>query len=179
MDKIDIERLRRAVKSDEKYLKFKRAVDKNPNLHLPFEELHDELGRMQRTRQVRSLSRSDKNFTQTVIDAMLQDQAYRSRCTEILASCISITGAFQETLVNLRDYLILEYGTRMGSKGRVTKEERRNFMENVLRPFFRYIHKVEQLKEHARLIIEDIDKAGYTYRNLVESIKLLGKPESI
>ena len=109
---------------------------------------------------------------------MLQDQAYRSRCTEILASCISIDGGFQETLVNLRDYLLLEYGARI-SRGRTTKDERRQFMENVLRPFFRYLHRVDQLKSHAKYLIDDIDKAGYTYRNLVESIKLLGKPEIV
>ena len=109
---------------------------------------------------------------------MLQDQAYRSRCAEILASCIMIDGTFNETLCNLRDYLLLEYGGRMG-RGRTTKEERRQFMENVLRPFFRYLYKVDQIKQHAKYIVDDIDKAGFTYRNLVESIKLMGRPEII
>lgn len=178
MDKEDLDLLRRMVKRDDKYKRFKKAATTNPNLQLPFEDLHEELERMQRTRGVRSLNRKDKNFTGSVIDAMLQDQAYRSRCTEILASCISIDGGFQETLVNLRDYLLLEYGARI-SRGRTTKEERRQFMENVLRPFFRYLHRVDQLKSHAKYLIDDIDKAGYTYRNLVESIKLLGKPEIV
>lgn len=175
MGKVDIEHIRRMVKRDEKYKRFKRAVETNPNLKLPFDELHDELHRLQRTRPVRSLNRKDKHFTKAVIDAMLLDQAHRSRCTEILAATISISGTFQETLTNLRDYLLLEYAKQIGG----TKNERQQFMENVLRPFFRYIHKVEQLKAHAHLVIDDIDKAGYTYRNLVESIKLLGKPESI
>lgn len=178
MDKEDLDLLRRTVKRYEKYKKFMKSVKANPNLQLPFEELHEELERMQKMRRVRSLTRKDKNFTGSVVDAMLQDQAYRSRCTEILASCIAITGGFQDTLLNLRDYLLFEYGGRIG-RGRTTKEERKNFMENVLRPLFKYLHKVEQLKEHAKYIVDDIDKAGFTYRNLVESIKLLGKPESI
>ena len=177
MDKKDYQKLRNIVKDDEKYKKFKRSVQKNPNLQMPFDVLHEELERHHRVRAVRSLSRSERDFTGQVVDAMLQDQQIRSRCTEILASCISISGTFNETLTNLRDYLMLEYGGRFS--GRSTKEERRNFMENVLRPFYRYIHKVDQLKEHARYITEDIDKAGFTFRNLVESIKLLGKPESL
>jgi len=175
MDKTDIDHLRRIVKKDEKYKRFKAAVDGNANMQLPFADLHEELSRMQKTRQVRSLSRRNKRFTQDVIDAMLQDQAYRSRCTEILTQTLEITGVYQDTLTNLRDYLLFEYGKRLGG----TKGERQQFMENVLRPFFRYIHKVEQLIDHAKLIVGDIDQAGYTYRNLVESIKLLGKPEII
>jgi hypothetical protein len=177
MNREELAHLRRTVKKDSKFIKFKDAVERNPNLRLPFEDLHEELDRMQRSRGVRSLNRKDKNFTGSVVDAMLQDQAYRSRCTEILASCLSISGTFQDTLTNLRDYLILEYASRI--PGRSTKEEKRQFMENVLRPFFLYLHNVDQLREHAKYIVTDIDQAGYTYRNLVESIKLLGKPESI
>lgn len=172
--KQDLDHIRRLVKKDDKYLRFKRSVEKNPNLQLAFDDLHEELDRMQRTRQIRSLERRSKTFTMNVVDAKLQDQQYRSRCTEILASTIPITGTFNETLTNLRDYLLLEYGKRIGG----TKNERQQFMENVLRSFFRYLHKVEQLKEHVRFIIDDIDKAGYTFNNLIELIKLLGKPES-
>lgn len=175
MDIEDLKHLKRLVKADENFIKFKRAVEKNPNLRLPFDDLHEELTREHKMRQVRSLRRSDVDFVGSVTDAMMQDARIRSRGTEILASCIAITGGFQETLTNLRDYLLLTYGKRLGG----TKEERRNFMENVLRPFFKFIHKVEQLKEHARYIIEDIDKAGYTFKGLLEAIKLLGKPESL
>jgi len=175
MDREKLDHIRRLVKADDKYKAFKRSVDKNPNLKLPFEDLHEELTRMQKTRSVRSLSRRDKRFTEAAMDAKLQDQQYRSRCAEIMAATVPITGTFTETLTNLRDYLLLEYSKRIGG----TKHERQQFMENVLRPFFRHIHKVEQLKEHCKFIIDDIDKAGYTFNNLIEFIKLLGKPESL
>ncbi|MNV25352.1 hypothetical protein D3C71_1164480 [compost metagenome] len=175
MDTEKLEHIRRLVKNDDKYGSFKKSVEKNPNLKLPFDDLHEELERMQKTRSIRSLNRRDKRFTEAVLDAKLLDQQYRSRCTEILGSTIPITGAFQDTLTNLRDYLLLQYGKRIGG----TKNERQQFMENVLRPFFKRIHKVEQLKEHCRFIVDDIDKAGYTFNNLIELIKLLGKPESL
>lgn len=173
----DIKAVRSLVRADQKYKRFKKAAQSNPNLVLPFEDLHDELRRLHSTRQVRVLSRRDVDFTATVIDAMLQDQSTRSRCTEILASCISISGTFAETLNNLRDYLMLEYGGNIGT--RTTKEERKQFMVSLLRPFYRYLHDVSQLQEHARYVIDDIDKAGFTYRNLIEGIKLLGRPETI
>lgn len=174
MSKEDLQHIRRLVKGDDKYKRFKHSVEKNPNLKLPFGDLHEEIDRIHRTRSLRSLQRTDKQFTANVLDAKLEDQRYRSRLTEILASTIPITGTFTETLTNLRDYLLLEYGKRIGG----TKNERQQFMENVLRPFFRHIHRVEQLKDHCRFIIDDIDKAGYTFNNTIELIKLLGKPES-
>ncbi len=177
MDREKIDALRRSVRRDERYQKFKRNVEKNPNLQIPFQALHEEIDRLQRMRTIRTLSRSSTSFTADVVDAMLQDQAYRSRCTEILSSCISITGTFAETLNNLRDYLQLEYGHRI--PGRPTKSERQQFMESVLRPFYKHLHSVSQLQEHARYLVEDIDKAGFTFRNLVESIKLLGRPETM
>ena len=177
MDRQEIDALRRRIRKDNKVVRFKSATERNPNLQLPFDELHNELERLMRTRSIRTLDRGDKSFTASVVDAMLQDQAYRSRCTEILSSCIKITGTFQETLDNLRDYLMLEYGSQIG--GRTTKAERQQFMESVLRPFYRYLHDVRQLQEHARYLVDDIDKAGFTFRNLVEGIKLLGRPETM
>ena len=175
MDKEKLNHIRRLVKADEKYIAFKKSVEKNPTLVMPFEDLHEELERMHKTRSVRSLHRRDKRFTEAVMDANLQDQQYRSRCSEIMGSTLPFTGTFQETLTNLRDYLLLEYGKRIGG----TKHERQQFMENVLRPFFRRLHIVEQLKAHCKFIMEDIDQAGYTFKNMIEYIKLLGKPESL
>lgn len=177
MNNESIKALRRIVRKDERYLRFRRAAERNPSLQIPFEELHEELTRLMATRSIRALSRSDVNFTSSVVDAMLQDQAYRSRCAEILASCIAVSGAFQETLTNLRDYLVLEYGSRIST--RTTKGERQQFMESTLRPFYKYVNEVEQLKEHARYLMDDIDKAGFTFRNLIEGIKLLGRPETM
>jgi hypothetical protein len=178
MNKVDLEHVRKLVKRDEKYKRFRAAVEKNPNLKLAFDDLHDELNSMHKMRLTRSLNRKSKRFTKDVIDAMTHDTSCRSRCAEILMSCLAITGDFQDTLNNLRDYLMLEYGGRI-TTGRSSKEERRQFMENVLRPFFRYIHKVEQLKKHAEYLVEDIDKASYRFRDVIEAIKLLGKPESL
>lgn len=177
MDRESIAAIRRIVRKDKRYVRFKEAAEHNPNLQLPFEKLHTELERLMGTRSIRSLSRSDVNFTSSVVDAMLQDQAYRSRCTEILASCIAISGTFNDTLNNLRDYLILEYGHRIST--RTTKAERQQFMESILRPFYKYLNQVDQLKEHAKYLIDDIDKAGFTFRNLIEGIKLLGRPETM
>lgn len=177
MNREQLDRIRRMVRKDEKYKRFSKAADHNPALHIPYDELHEELERIHRTRAMRVLTR-EKRFTEKLIDAMLTDAQSRARCADILSTCLKVTGNFHETLTNLRDYLVIEYSEQLGTRVR-TKEERRAFMESVLRPFYRYVYKVEQLEKHARLVVEDIDKAGYTFTNLVNAAKLLGKPESI
>jgi pyrimidine operon attenuation protein/uracil phosphoribosyltransferase len=49
----------------------------------------------------------------------------------------------------------------------------------VMKRFYEFFNQVQTLEKHARLIIEDVDKAGYTYRNLVEAIKILSRPEQV
>jgi hypothetical protein len=178
MHREELDVLKRKVRKDKKYLAFKENVRENPNLQLPFESLHAELDDMHKLRAVRTLRRKSDQFTQKLIDAMINDAQYRSRCVEISASCLAISTTFEETLNNLRDYLIYKYFSKYVS-GRATKEERRQFMESILTTFYEYIRRVKHLEEHTKLIINDIDQTGYTYRNLVEAVKLLGRPTDV
>lgn len=168
--------VKRRVKEDSKYKNFCRAMKSNPNLKLPFDDLYEELDSMMITRKVRSLNRKSKSFTHDVLDSMIQDQQIRSRCTEMLSSCVAIETSYKETLDNLRDYLMLEYSGSLGTRS--TKDERRSFFESVLKTQYKYLTKVDRLRQQATYIITDIDKAGYNYRNIVEMIKLMSNPSA-
>lgn len=169
--------IRRRIRENKKYQRFKQAQENNPNNVIDFPALHEEIERMHKTRAIRSLHRKSKGFVDDVVDALLQDQQHRARCTEILAVCVTVSGTMTDTLNNLRDYLIIEYTDILRSIG--TVKERQAVVESVLRPFYEYLEKIEQLRSHARLIIEDIDKAGYGFTNLVHTLQLLSKPERI
>lgn len=169
--------IRRRIRSDSKYQRFKESFRSNPNTAIDFDGLHEELSRLHKTRSVRSLRRKSKGFVDDVVDALLQDQQHRSRCAEILGDCVKISGAMTDTLDNLRDYLLIEFTDLL--KGVGTVKERQSVVESVLRPFYQYLEQVEQIKQHAKIIVEDIDKAGYAFTNLVASIQLLSRPERI
>lgn len=172
-----ISMIRRRIRDNKKYQQFKEAHQCNPNNVIDFAGLHDEMSRMHKTRAVRALRRKSKGFIDEVVDALLQDQQARSRCTEILGVCVNVSGAMAETLDNLRDYLVIEYSDLLRSLG--TVKERQAVVESVLRPFYKYLSEIEQLRAHARLIIEDIDKAGYAFTNLVHVAQMMAKPERI
>lgn len=178
MSPADRKALKAAIREDKKYLTFRRNIKSNPNLRLPFEDLHDELDSIHKSKASRVLRRGDAQFTQSVVDAMLIDGQNRSRCVEILSACLSVSQTFDDTLNQLRDYLIDTYYSRF-STGRSTKDERRQFMAQVLDPMYEYSRKTRLLETHAKYIIEDIDQWGYTYRNIIEGVKLMGRPNEV
>lgn len=169
--------VRRRIREDEKYKRFKTAHKNNPNNVIDFDGLHKEMARIHKTRSVRSLKRKSKGFVDDVVDALLQDQQARSRCAEIMGNCVTISGNMTQTLDNLRDYLVTEFSELLKSVG--TVGERKMVVESVLRPFYEYLNNVDQIKLHAKIIIEDVDKAGYGFTNLVNSLQLLSRPERI
>lgn len=169
--------VRRRIREDEKYKRFKVAHKNNPNNVIDFESLHNEMARIHKTRSVRALKRKSKGFVDDVVDALLQDQQARSRCAEIMGNCVTISGTMTQTLDNLRDYLVTEFSELLKTVG--TVGERKMVVESVLRPFYEYLNNVDQIKQHAKIIIEDVDKAGYGFTNLVNSLQLLSRPERI
>lgn len=171
--------IRRRVKKDKKYRRFNDLFESNPNFAMPFEDLHEELTALHTTRKTRHLRRrkNSMSFGHDLVDGMLQDQAARSRATEILAQCVKVTDGMKEMLTNLRDYLSVEYSSMLKVIGTVA--ERKAFIENVMRPFYQFLNQIETLQQHCNLLITDIDKANYTYKNLVEVLKVLVRPEQV
>jgi hypothetical protein len=167
--------IRSRIRENKKYLRFKDAFNKNPNNVIDFDSLHEEMERLHKTRHVRSLRRKSKGFAEDLLDSLIQDQRVRSRCTEILGVCITVAGAMKETLDNLSDYLLIEYTDLLKTLG--TVKERQAVVESVLRPFFKYLDQIEQLRAHAKVIIEDIDKAGFAHTNMVAAVQMLSRPE--
>ena len=178
MTKDERNALRRIIKKHKIYQRYLELFEKNPAFSINFDELHGEIETMHVTRRTRTLRRKkNAHFTENVVDAMLDDQACRSRCTEILGQCVKITNAMEENLGNVRDFLLTEFANHLKHVG--TQAERKAFVENVMKRFYEFFNQVQTLEKHARLIIEDVDKAGYTYRNLVEAIKILSRPEQV
>jgi len=174
----ELKAIRKKIRQDERFQQFLKNFRGNPAYQIPFETYHEELQRLHTTRLTRELKRKkSRSFPEKALDAMLQDQATRSRCAEILGECSKISSAMERTLSKLRDYLLSEYGGYMKIVGTVA--ERKAFVEAVMRDFYDFFDEVKTLEKSAGIVIEDIDKANYMYKNLVELIKVLSRPEQV
>lgn len=174
----ELKAIRRIIKKNQRYQQFLENFRGNPAYNIDFEEFHEELQRLHTTRLTRELKRKrTRSFPEKVCEAMLQDQSTRSRCAEILGQCTKISGAMERTLSKLRDYLCAEYADtlkRIGAQG-----ERKAFVEAIMRDFYDFYDEVKTLEKASSIVIEDIDKAGFMFKNLVEIIKVLSRPEQV
>lgn len=172
MDKVDIDHLVRRIRKDERIKRLEKAFADLPQYNLPDKEMIEEIQNLHTLRKTRSLHSKSKSFVQDIIDAMLDDGAKRGRLVEITSACFKTIHQLKGALDDLEGYILYTYGAQMN--GLRTKGEREQFVyHHVLKRFHKYVRKIERVYESAKLVIEDIDKAGYNYRNLVEAVKLL------
>lgn len=86
--------LRRIIKKHKIYQRYLELFQSNPAFRINFEAYHNEIETMHITRRTRNLKRKrNVQFIENVVDAMLDDQACRSRCAEILGECVKISNA--------------------------------------------------------------------------------------
>lgn len=168
-----VKMLKNRLREDKRLIKIKKAFGTLPEYKLDSVELRQEIESMMLTRKVRSLSGSKKMST-ALIEAMLQDQSYRSRATEILMGCVRTDKNLSRVLDSLEDYMLVEYSDLLSSSFRTIKE-RKAFVEYVLRKYYEFLDKVDEVRQVAELLIVDVDKAGYMYKNMIEALNLVSK----
>lgn len=163
-----------SVKNKPAYQKLRRIVESSTALDVAevlreIESLHS--GRSTRTLSVRRLKGS------SIAAASLQDQSYRSRIVELNLGLTrnynllstAIEAATEQLCMECRDAL-----TTAGYRSRIDKEKyirsRLGFAHNRLADMSNAI-------EIANLVIEDIDKAGWSLKLTKEVLELATRPE--
>lgn len=170
-DKQDLLRIKRRIQKDKRVRRLETAFDRLPEYNIPIKDTYEEIERIHMTRKTRHLDKSSGTFVQDVTEGMLDDQSNRSRLTEILMSCVHALKNLSSSLDTLEGYLMVEYADELSAIR--TKGERSDFIEHhVLSKYHKYVDRVSRIKEAAELVMIDIDKAGYMYKNLIESVKL-------
>lgn len=170
-DRQDMLRIKRLILKDKRVQRIERAFEELAEYNLPIKDMYEEIDRIHMTRKTRHLDKSSETFVQDIIDGMLNDQSSRSRLTEILMSCIHASRNLSSSLETLEGYLQIQYADQLGAIR--TKAERTSFIEHhILSKYHKYIDRVTRIKEAAELVMVDIDKAGFVYRNVIEAVKL-------
>jgi hypothetical protein len=174
--KVKISPLLKVLRKDEKYVRLKETFSTHENFRLPVEQLIEELKDSHKIRQVRRLNPTDPEFAKKVISAILDDQAKRSRATEILVRAVRAESLMQNALDSLKYHLLLTYSEELRSFR--TKEERLQIINTTLKQFNTFLKNVNVLKETANLIVMDIDKAAWSLKSVISVLELHTRRES-
>lgn len=168
--------LKKKLRTDDRFVRLKTVFGSLPEYRMTFEDLHEEVDLMMTTRPLRSLTRKD-NFVDNIVESMLTDQQYRSRTTEILMSCVKTEKNLSRSLGHLKDYLLTEYHPDIYSIYK-TKADREAFVDGILRKFSTFLDKIDELRQRCVLLTGDIDKAGYMFKGLLESVQISARKMS-
>lgn len=167
--------LKRTIRRDQRVKRLKQAFDDLPQYRLPFDDLKKEMRLLHSQRKLHRLSPDSPNFIHELSEAALIDHGFRSRITEILVAGLEAKSNLAKTLKALTEYLIQEYATSMVKLR--TKDERKQFIDSILNKFHSYLSNVEVLVDICRTYIDNIDKGGYTIRELNAAYQTLRKFE--
>lgn len=171
------DRVQRLIKKDVKLIRFKKAFSTLPQYRIDFEELQGEMKNLHRMRKLHSLKSDDPNFVRKISDAAITDHSFRSRLTEILVVGYEASANLNKTLNSLTDYLLSEYANDLAKLR--TKEERKQFIGSILDNFYDYLRDAELLITIVKAYIDNIDKGGYTVKELVQAHQVIRKFEGL
>jgi hypothetical protein len=174
--KVQIQPVLKVLRRDPKYKTLLDTFKNHENFNLPLESLLDELKFMHKKRIIRKLNPTDPKFADNVIKAALDDQAKRSRITEIMVRCVRAHALLSSAVDSLRYHLLATYSEELRSFR--TKEERAQVVNMVLKQFNSFLTNVSVVKESAQLIVADIDKSAWSLRLVVDTYKIHAAPET-
>lgn len=158
------------MRKDVKYKRLRSTFATHENFRLPLDSLMDELKLLHQERKVRRLNPTDPQFIDKVIEANLNDQAARSRITEILVRCVRSHTLLSSAVESLRYHLLITYSENL--KSFRTIAERAQIVNMTLKTFETFLTDVSVLKESAQLVIGDIDKAQWSLKAIIDALKL-------
>ncbi|QZE57044.1 hypothetical protein MPK67_gp171 [Erwinia phage pEa_SNUABM_32] len=171
----DLKRIRIKVKNDKRYKKLRDIYKTNDIFQQPLAELQDEARKLFKMRKVRTLNISDPQALNKVAESIIQDQSYRSRMTEIMTHIHTASKLLNDMLERFQDYASVTYAKDLKAVG--AAKERERCVRNIMAEYYRYADQLELLKEELDLYIKDIDKCGFAYRALVDTMNIINQRE--
>lgn len=138
-----------------------------------------ELDRMHATRKVRLLKTKDviHNAQTKIVSALVQNQAYRSRCVEIKMICFRTQQNLEQHYGSLFDYLKVQYKSDLGVYRTVS--ERDSAISTLLGDSTYITNQLDVVVQICDLIIADIDQATWSLKNMTDVLKIAVTPETI
>lgn len=167
----ELKRARKHLRKDTQFKRVARFFDRVSD-EISTEGFYDEIKRLHKMRSSRTLDRKTKAFLDSVIEANLQDQSYRSRLAEIQMECARVLAKYEPIIDDLVSYMHAQHLETI--KGFFSaKADRIEFLQSLCKDHNRFLREVRSIEDAAKIIITDIDKAGYMFKNLIEAMKIV------
>lgn len=172
----DLKRIRLKIKDDKRYKNVRKIFNTNSLFQLPLDEYQDEVRNLFKMRKVRSLTldASPKSLNK-LAESIVQDQSYRSRMTEVLATVKNAAKHLGDMLDRFQDYATVTYARDLKAVG--AAKERERTVKNVMAEYYRYQDGLTLLIEEIELYIKDIDKAGFAFKSMVDTLHIINQRE--
>jgi hypothetical protein len=158
---------RLVIDQDQHTIRLHKLV-RSSQSEIDLEQLRNELYIMQKTRKSKYL----QNHVQSpmhVAEALAQNQALRSRCTEILITISRWASQIQRNYELLIHYLSAKYDKQIPGK---SKDERMAFIKYQLTNVEICISELTSIRDIAKFVLEDIDASQWSLKSLIETYKL-------
>lgn len=166
-------KLRSMLKADPRYKSFRlvatRAVDPQ------FETWLEEVISLHKSRSIRTLA--GKSSARRIQESGMQDQAYRSRCVEILLHITRNRNHLASALDAIVKYIENEYQAQLSKMGYRTKTSQRAVCNLLVSSAYSKVEHLDSILEMVGLVIEDIDKAAWVVKNAISALEIATKRE--
>lgn len=128
-----------------------------------------------KARKSRFLDHNSPKFIESIVEAVIRDNATRSRLVEISMSCSKAESTLQQAIVPLKEYLLLTYQSEISFVR--TKEERTQVINMALATFHKFTNSVSVVNAAAKAVIEDIDHSHWNMKLIVQAMQSDNKKE--
>ena len=160
------------IRSDESYKQF-RIIFAKAQERLDLDRDLNEALSLHAGRTARKLYGDKQYSVKSLIDATLKDLSFRSRLVEIRVKASIQLSLLEEAVKSLRKYISTEYADDL--KEFSTVEQRRNFVDRVVKTPLAFISEGESLLATLDMFVRDIDQSSYHLKNMMECLKLLSE----
>lgn len=171
----DLTRLRKKIKADKRYKSIRSLFKTSDLFQLPVADYRDEVRSLFKMLKFRSLSVTKSKALDNLAEAVVQNQAYRSRMTEIYAHLTESTRTLDRLLERFMDYATVTYARDLKNVG--AARERTSAVRASMETYYKYADEARFLMEEIDLYLKDIDKAGFAAKALVDTLALINQRE--
>lgn len=158
------------IKRDSQYKTFLRVFEATQST-LNIEAAIEEARALHTSRSSRALTGKDRYSPKKLIDAAAKDMSVRARLVELRVSNDRKLSHLQEAMEAIRRYVMTEYADDLQEFS--TAEQRRAFVDRVLKSAHSLVSEGNQLLGMLDLLIKDVDQTSHAMKHIVDCLKLL------
>lgn len=114
------------------------------------------------------------SFQNSAVDVSLENAAFRSRIVEIKMKFFRLGRSLERHLAKMRNYLASRYASQLKSEFS-TVEARKKALDYLLEDFNSISTDFQLVVELADFVIEDIDKAAWSIKAIIEAMALAAR----